>query len=151
MSRVVDKVLCVVFNSKAAEVNGSLILRAAKEHNLFVAESKRTFLCAANSAEHLWYNRFGHVNFQSLSNMAKKKLVIGMKINNGGEIVQCRTCMLSKIFVAPFPQELLTRSAGLLNLIYTDRLKLGRSVAPSTMWASLKVFRGASSATPLKQ
>ena len=70
VSRVVDKGLSVVFNSKAAEIkrkDGSVVLLAVKEHNLFGAESKRTFLCAANSADDLWYNRFVHVNFRSLS------------------------------------------------------------------------------------
>ena len=39
VSRVVDKGLSVVFNSKAAEIkrkDGSVVLRAVKEHNLFV-------------------------------------------------------------------------------------------------------------------
>ena len=79
-----------------------------KEHNLFVAESKSTFLCAANSANHLWHSRFGYVNFQTFSNMTKKKLVIGMKMKDGGEIAQWRTCMLSKIHAAHFSQESLT-------------------------------------------
>ena len=71
-----------------------MALRAVKEQNMFVAKA---LFCAAYSAAHLWHNRFGHVNFQSLSNIAKKKLVIGLKIKNGGEIAQCRTCMFSKI------------------------------------------------------
>ena len=43
-----------------------------------------------------------------------------MKIKDGGEIAQCRTCMLSKIHVASVPQDSLMRSAGLLYLIHTD-------------------------------
>ena len=62
VSRVVDKGLSVVFISNSAEIkrrDG----RVVKEHNLFVAESKRICLCAANSVDHLWQNRFDHVNF----------------------------------------------------------------------------------------
>ena len=52
--------------------------------------------------------------------MSKKPMVLRMKLPNIYNTDQCRTCMLSKIHVAPFPKETKTTTKNLLDLIYSD-------------------------------
>lgn len=123
VSRVVEKGLIVKFNSKFASVqqaDGTVVLRAEKQNNLFLTKGSVESLFAATNVNQLWHNRFGHLNYKSLCEMSSKEMVVGLNLRRTLQPAQCRTCMLSKIHVNPFPQESKTRTTDLLEVVHSD-------------------------------
>lgn len=123
VGRVVRNGLTVVFDAKSAVIKnakGKVIIRALKQDNLFIFESKVERLFATTDINQLWHNRLGHLNYNSLCDMSKKDMVIGMNLKGGNRSALCKTCMLSKIRVNTFPQESTTRTNGTLEVIHSD-------------------------------
>ncbi len=107
VSKAVDRGLTVHFDKKRASIrraDGDIVLQAMRRSNMFVFDNKvKEGLFAMRSNGNLaWHNRYGHLNFKSLYDLSNKGMVNGMKINSDSE-TNCRTCMLSKIHVLPFP------------------------------------------------
>ena len=104
---MIQKGLTVQFNTKAAEIRRPdvVVLRATKQNNSFITGGKVKQLFVAANDGQSWHNRFGHFNFKSLSELLNKKMVHGMNVKMLPQTTNCRTCVLCKIHVAPFPQE----------------------------------------------
>lgn len=121
VSKAVDRGLSVKFNSKKAVMTRSdstVVLQAVRQNNMFIARNEKEKLFAASSAT-LWHKRYGHLNFDSLSQLSNKNMVNGMKVNKVSN-AKCKTCMLSKIHVLPFPSVSDNRSSRILDVIHTD-------------------------------
>lgn len=127
VSKMVDKGVSVNFNCENAVIqktNGSVIFKAVRSENLFVAKFNNVvetvYAAAANPETVLWHNRFGHLNYQSLYELSNKEVVKGFKIGTKDKIEKCRTCMVSKIHCLPFPKESASKSKDLLELVHAD-------------------------------
>ena len=116
VSRVVKKGLTVTIRRS----NGTVVLEPAKHDNLFLTRGKTETLFSVSNMVQIWHNRFGHVNFKSLSEMSSKSMVLGIELGESSNTVQCRTCMLSKIHFVPFPHASDTRSKNVLAVIHSD-------------------------------
>jgi len=72
-----------------------------------------------NDASWLWHLRFGHLNFRSLSLMAKQNMVRGLpSINHPDQL--CEGCLLWKQLRMSFPKESNSRAKKPLELIHAD-------------------------------
>ena len=67
----------------------------------------------------LWHNRFGHLNYKSLNYLSKAGIVRDVNVSSDNRM-QCRTCMMCKIHVLPFPNESDHLSRNLLELVHSD-------------------------------
>ena len=123
ISRAVENGLTVHFNNKVAEIkrgDGSVVLRAQKYNNLYVANCNMERLCVADNTLQLWHSRFGHLNMKTLQEMSKKSLVQGLPSKSAADSSPCKTCMLSKVHAIPFPQEATNRTTSCLELVHSD-------------------------------
>lgn len=68
----------------------------------------------------LWHNRYGHLNYKSLGDLANKRVVDGISMEMVANDVECKTCIRSKICSQPFATASKSRSENLLELIHTD-------------------------------
>ena len=67
----------------------------------------------------LWHLRFGHLNFGSLEDLSKKKMVRGLPhIHKPNQV--CEGCLLGKHHRSSFPKESMTRAKKPLELIHAD-------------------------------
>ena len=67
----------------------------------------------------LWHLRFGHLNFESLELLSKKRMVRGLPcINHPDQL--CEGCLLGKKFRNSFPKESYSRAKKPLELIHTN-------------------------------
>ncbi|KAK9063254.1 hypothetical protein SSX86_017124 [Deinandra increscens subsp. villosa] len=104
--------------------DGNLILRVKRSPNRLYKVNLRTgspkcFLTGISSNEWLWHGRLGHVNFQSLENLYRKELVLGLP--HIGQINQvCDSCMAGKQVREKFPSESHYASKKLLELVSMD-------------------------------
>nr|KYP39567.1 Retrovirus-related Pol polyprotein from transposon TNT 1-94 [Cajanus cajan] len=103
---------------------GTPILRAPLSDNrtfrVDISMSKHMcFASAVFDVNWLWHLRFGHLNFGSLSQLAKKEMVIGLPHIEKSDAT-CESCMLGKQARNPFKVHLETRSKDVLEVIYTD-------------------------------
>ena len=81
----------------------------------------------------LWHSRFGHINFHSLKEMSKRKLVKGLPLISAPDHV-CRSCMAGKHHRSPFPQASHFRAMKPLELVYMD---ICGPITPSTLGGSM--------------
>lgn len=122
ISKVVERDCVATFDKDAAyikNVDGEVVLKAAKKNNLFVIENEGdvTKLYATNFK---WHDRYGHLNNKSLDMLSKEKMVNGLNSKQLDVTGKCKTCMLSKVHVCPFPKESTSTTDDLLELIHTD-------------------------------
>ncbi|KAJ9560810.1 hypothetical protein OSB04_005970 [Centaurea solstitialis] len=76
----------------------------------------------------LWHARLGHLNFDSIKQMTRKKLVEGIpSISHKNQV--CNACLLGKHSRAPFPNQTNTKSLEPLNLVFGD---LCGPISPAT-------------------
>lgn len=68
----------------------------------------------------MWHERLGHLNERDLKDLAKKQLVLGLKINSNEKLPTCETCIKGKHAQTPFPKVSKTRSSKLLELVHSD-------------------------------
>lgn len=66
----------------------------------------------------LWHERFGHTTFNSLQQLARKKLVHGLLDNITTH--PCEDCAYGKQIKLPFPEESMRRATKPLELIHGD-------------------------------
>ena len=85
-----------------------------------------------SSENWLWHSRFGHINFHSLQEMSKRKLVKGLPLISAPDHV-CRSCMAGKHHRSPFPQASHFRAMKPLELVYMD---ICGPITPSTLGGS---------------
>ena len=85
-----------------------------------------------SSENWLWHSRFGHINFHSLQEMSKRKLVKGLPLISAPDHV-CRSCMAGKHHWSPFPQASHFRAMKHLELVYMD---ICGPITPSTLGGS---------------
>ena len=85
-----------------------------------------------NSENWLWHSHFGHINFHSLKEMSKRKLVEGLPQINAPDHI-CRSCMAGKQHRNPFPQASHFRATRPLELVYMD---ICGPIMPSTLGGS---------------
>lgn len=52
--------------------------------------------------------------------LAKNEMFTGMNLKGHDKIGKCKTCMLSKVHVSPFPQQSTSVSKEVLELVHTD-------------------------------
>lgn len=95
--------MCVIIKCK----NGTVVMKAKEQGGLFVfqtVKNKCFNVIRSNNELVKWHNRFGHLNFESLSEMVSKDLVRGLRIKNQQRHFddQCVTCAKSKICVKNF-------------------------------------------------
>nr|GEZ65413.1 zinc finger, CCHC-type [Tanacetum cinerariifolium] len=88
-------------------------------------------ICLLENVENkawLWYARLGHLNFDDINKMTRKRLVDGiLRINHAGQI--CDACLLGKHSRTPFPNQAKFRSKNPLDLVYGD---LSGPISPAT-------------------
>ncbi|XP_017475840.1 PREDICTED: uncharacterized protein LOC108366073 [Rhagoletis zephyria] len=100
ISKAVEHGMSIKFESGHAHITdkyGELVLTAAKRHNLYVVELKEERLCALNSNQ-IWHNRYGHLNYQSLSQLQRNDMVRGMQLSGrSDEALGCNTCMVAAV------------------------------------------------------
>lgn len=124
VSKAVDRGLTVMFDAKKALVrrrDGDIVLSASRRENMFQFDNKQKegLFSMSNKNDVEWHNRYGHLNFKSLHELSNNSMVEGMKIDGNG-VLKCKTCMLSKIHVLPFPQESHTTTSELLEVVHSD-------------------------------
>lgn len=68
---------------------------------------------------HLWHQRYGHVNFNTLINIKNKNLVNGLNFQNNRAENVCEICVKSKLKNLPYNSKSV-RSNRVLELIHTD-------------------------------
>lgn len=124
VSKVVQYGGIIKFNEKEAiftDGNGELVLKAERNDNLFTFDVKNPNekLCAVSSNANIWHRRYGHLNYQSLSDLSKNNMVNGMNVQEKVES-PCQTCMVSKIHSIKFPKQTESKSGELLNIIHSD-------------------------------
>ena len=85
-----------------------------------------------SSENWLWHSRFGHINFHSLQEMSKRKLVKGLPLISAPDHV-CRSCLAGKHHRSPFPQASSFRAMKPLELVYMD---ICGPITPSTLGGS---------------
>jgi len=74
---------------------------------------------AVNKDEWIWHNRFGHLNFQHLSNLQTKNMVKGLPPIKIPEEV-CRECIQCKQSRPKFKEFIPTKATEKLGVIYSD-------------------------------
>ena len=68
----------------------------------------------------MWHRRFGHLNGQYLSQMARDGVVRGIeKINNRG--LNCVVCAKCKISESPYPKQSERKSRQILDLVHISK------------------------------
>lgn len=112
--------------------NDDLIATGFSQSNLFCivfdvgkAEPVQANACFANSTDErsqIWHKRFGHMNFNSLKDLAQKNVVQGFDLNNFkvSDFDKCEICILSKFSRSPFNHQNFDRSSRPLQLVHTD-------------------------------
>uniref|UniRef100_A0A0A1WFC7 Retrovirus-related Pol polyprotein from transposon TNT 1-94 n=1 Tax=Zeugodacus cucurbitae TaxID=28588 RepID=A0A0A1WFC7_ZEUCU len=108
---------CAVVRDKE---DNSVIFKANKENSLYVIRDKIQS-CNITRAENtvMWHNRYGHINFRSLSELSNKNIVNGIdSISNANDIV-CVSCVKSKICSQPFVASE-NRAKNILDLVHSD-------------------------------
>jgi len=66
-----------------------------------------------------WHERFGHINFNALQQLAKKQMVYGLPaIEHADQF--CDTCVLTKQKRTPFPAQAKFRAEHALDLVHGD-------------------------------
>ena len=81
-----------------------------------------------SSENWLWHSCFGHINFHSLQEMSKRKLVKGLPLISAPDHV-CRSCIAGKQHRSPFPHASQFRAKKPLDLVYMD---ICGPITPST-------------------
>ncbi|KAG7561531.1 Zinc finger CCHC-type superfamily [Arabidopsis thaliana x Arabidopsis arenosa] len=76
-------------------------------------------LQTSNEEPNLWHKRFGHLNQQSLENLSKKEMVIGLPQIEKDDSV-CEVCTKGKQHRETFPKQANWRATEKLQLIHTD-------------------------------
>jgi transposase InsO family protein len=66
-----------------------------------------------------WHERFGHLNFEALRQLASKEMVRGMPHVDRVEQF-CDTCVLTKLWRLPFPRQASFRAKEKLELVHGD-------------------------------
>jgi transposase InsO family protein len=123
VSNAVANKCTVNFDAKNAKImrNGICILKVNRAGGLYTIEIKHNRCYAAvNANALLWHQRYGHLNYASLMDMVNKGLVRGMDKIDVTKNTSCKTCMISKVHVQPFPQASESRAQELLELVHTD-------------------------------
>lgn len=123
VSRAAQYKCFVNFGPHYADViqEGERILRVMRAGNLYMFQGKHNSCFAAVDADgSLWHKRYGHLNTSSLQEMVRKKMVYGVEKVVFKPDAVCKTCMLAKIHVQPFPKITRSRAEELLDMIHSD-------------------------------
>lgn len=97
---IVSRGCTVTFRKDYAIVHqdGEEVLKAQKRNKRCIFESKRnTCFGAIQTSVGLWHNRYGHLNYASLSELVKHSMVQGINCVNFSERSQCLSWMKRKI------------------------------------------------------
>lgn len=79
------------------------MLKAQRKNKLFIFESTRNSCFGAiQTSASLWHNRYGHLNYASLSELVKHSMVQGINGVNISQRSHCLSCMKSKIHTHPY-------------------------------------------------
>lgn len=126
ISKAVANGYTATFNSDGVKIkdsHGYIVINAYKKDDLFVMrQGSYECIYAVNNNGMLWHYRYDHLNFNDLGDMFKKGLVNGINISKQATKNSCRTCLVSKIHVLPFPKSTEKRSEHVLELIHFRRL-----------------------------
>lgn len=123
VSQIVARGYVAHFSNKHAKLiqDGECILMVKKVGNLYTFEGKTNNCFATACVDRaLWHKRYGHLNFRSLTKLTINKMVRGMEGADFSSKVSCKTCMLSKIHVQPFPHSTEKRASKLLAVVHSD-------------------------------
>ena len=82
--------------------------------------SLSAFSLTKDTATIKWHHRLGHLNLQSLQQMQKQNLVMGLPDKLGISSSICEGCVLGKHQVYSFPDKSLSRATSPLDLVHTD-------------------------------
>lgn len=114
----------VIFDNKKIEVrNTRLIAAGTKLPNQCYKMSFKTINVEqaniATSDSLTWHERLGHVNFQTLKNMADNGMIQNLQIKNVDNLF-CESCQYGKIHRKSFKSNLKSRSEKPGEMIHTD-------------------------------
>lgn len=102
--------------------NGRVLVRMIHEHHLYRLKQRKLYVNAAvsNSAKcaHEWHAVLGHRNLKDVRKL--QKLVVGMEIKECEHSDECEVCFRNKSKRDSFPQQSLTLSTEVLDMIHTD-------------------------------
>ncbi len=120
----------VNFSGEKCEISTQegLVAVGHKEGNLYVLDfdenvSNATATAAStteNQSLELWHLRLGHLNYDSVKNMAKNEIVTGMKTDSNEFDRDCDGCALGKQSREPFSKNGSERASDILDLVHTD-------------------------------
>lgn len=126
VSKACEKGFSVTFKNNQAVIRdreGELLIKGNRKGGLFVFKCEANTCFNMNNEEtevKIWHNRFGHLNFDSLTEMFNKELVHGLKMNKMLSNQDCVTCAKCKICVKSFPRASKNRAKDLLEVIHSD-------------------------------
>ena len=122
--------LCII--TTTTNIGQNFVIKCTKVGNLYplgvgllnIPQTAKTSLSAfsltKDTATIKWHHRLGHLNLQSLQQMQKQNLVMGLpdKLSVSSSI--CEGCVLGKHQVYSFPDKSLSRATSPLDLVHTD-------------------------------
>ncbi|KAK3016018.1 hypothetical protein RJ639_007337 [Escallonia herrerae] len=116
-----DENCCMIIDKKNDQVIATIKMAPNKVFSLSMEHKEDLYLNAAENMDEfmLWHCRYGHLNYQSLKELNKKDMVIGLpsiQSSNGA----CERCVYGKMHRLPFPT-LAWRAKFPLELIFGDR------------------------------
>lgn len=124
VNKAVQSNLKVIFDKDKAAIkdkNDNIIVSANNFDGLFTfkTKNKSCFLANNNNVSLIeWHNRYGHLNFESLTKMINKNMVLGLNVGDKN-LQNCLTCAKGKICAKPFYASK-SRSEELLNIVHSD-------------------------------
>lgn len=125
VGQLLDKNYSVRLKNKYCEIfdaNGSKLLAARMDNRSFNVDLKYgeiEAMVSIASESCLWHKRLGHVNFDALKLLERKKMVEGLPIVITINDV-CSACQLGKLSQTPFPSNQTWRATEKLQLVHTD-------------------------------
>lgn len=127
VGKITNKGYSVTFQKKSAVIlnqSNEVVVTAKRSGNLYYVNTLTDSANFTNSGKNpdlkMWHERLGHLNERDLKDLAKKQLVLGLKINSNEKLPTCETCIKGKHAQTPFPKVSKTRSSKLLELVHSD-------------------------------
>ncbi|CDO77609.1 hypothetical protein BN946_scf184946.g1 [Trametes cinnabarina] len=128
VSRITDRGARVLFHGNTVEIrapNGALLAAGTKSGHLYRLSVESgpdcVFAAIAPRTWDEWHRIYAHLNHDYLRTMARKGLVVGMKVDESiPASPQCPSCIEAKQRVEPYPQQSHTEIAEIGDLTVAD-------------------------------
>lgn len=96
--------------------DSKLVMTGYAQNNLYIVYNESYALL---TSVHLWHQRLGHLNYQSLKKLNESADGVDMEVIKQDKHLICNTCLQGKQTRQPFKNEG-TRASGLLQVIHSD-------------------------------